>query len=546
MDLMLGFLLAMSVTMALIPPLMNAAARLHFLDAPGHRKVHATPVPRVGGIAMAAGTMLALALSGDFQQPMPAYLAGISVLLVFGVWDDRVTLSAGAKLIGQLIAVALVMSWGGVTISTITLTERYVLPEWLSLPLTALFLLGVTNAINLADGLDGLAGGTTLLALSALALLAFPSATPFVGVVSIVIIGAILGFLRYNTHPARVFMGDGGSQILGFSAAVLATVLTQRETTALSSALPLLLLGMPIIDTLMVMTQRIVERRSPFQADRNHVHHRLLALGFDHHEAVLIIYLLQGSLFVAAWFLRYESDVTILTVFAAIAGATIVLLQTAARAHWHWRASAAREAPTSRLGYLIRWLRAPTHLPLWALLTAATAIAAYFLAVALVCPGPSVDVRIMAATLALTIAVSLATRWREPSASWLDQAALYVSVVIAVYFDRQTDTVLETHAVIQLVLFAALVAAIMVRFRLASDRRFRVTTLDALVIFVAVVVPNLPGSIASSITLGASIAKLIALLYGVETMVGAAAGWWRLPSLVALGFLVACALRGAF
>ena len=184
MDLMLGFLLAMSVTMALIPPLMHAAARLHFLDLPGHRKVHATPVPRVGGIAMAAGTMLALALSGEFQQPMPAYLAAIGVLLAFGVWDDRVTLSAGMKLVGQLIAVALVMTWGEVTISTTTLTERYLLPEWLSLPLTALFLLGVTNAINLADGLDGLAGGTTLLALSALALLAFTSATPFVGVVA--------------------------------------------------------------------------------------------------------------------------------------------------------------------------------------------------------------------------------------------------------------------------------------------------------------------------------------------------------------------------
>ena len=140
--------------------------------------------------------------------------------------------------------------------------------------------------------------------------------------------------------------------------------------------------------------------------------------------------------------------------------------------------------------------------------------------------------------------MSLAARWRAASASWLDQAALYVSAVIAVYFDRQTETVLETHAPAQLVLFAALVVAIAVRFRLASDRRFRVTTLDALVIFFALVVPNLPGSIASSATLGVSIVKLIALLYGVETMVGAAAGWWRLPSLVALTFLGACVVRG--
>src|SRR5262245_22323853 len=239
---MLGFLLSMSVTMALIPPLMQVAARYRFLDAPDQRKVHTTPVPRVGGIAMAAGTLHALA------------------------------------------------------------------------------------------------GGTALLSLSALALLAFTSGTPFVGAVAVVIVGAILGFLRFNTHPARVFMGDGGSQILGFSAAVLAVVLTQDETTPLSSALPLLLLGIPIIDTLMVMTQRLLEGRSPFQADRNHIHHRLLALGFDHHEAVVAIYVLQGTLFVVAWFLRYESDPTIIVVFTAVALATIGVLQVAARTGWRWRA----------------------------------------------------------------------------------------------------------------------------------------------------------------------------------------------------------------
>lgn len=545
MDLLLGFLLAMSVTIALIPPLMHGAARLHFLDAPGERKVHATPVPRVGGIAMAAGTMLALALSGRFDQPMPAYLAGVGVLLVFGVWDDRKTLSAGVKLVGQVIAVLLVMTWGDVSISTLTLDERHALPQWLSLPLSLLFLLGVTNAINLADGLDGLAGGTTLLALAALAVLAFTSEAPFVGAVAIVISGAILGFLRFNTHPARVFMGDGGSQILGFSAAVLAVVLTQNEATPLSSALPLLLLGIPIIDTLMVMTQRIAERRSPFQADRNHIHHRLLALGFDHHEAVLIIYLLQGALFVAAWFFRYESDLTIVALFGMIAGLTIGPLQLASRAHWHWRPRLASAVPVSRLGYLVDWLRQPEHLPRWALLGIATTISAYFVAVAAVCPGPSLDIRVLAGVLALAIAVTLVTRWRASNASWFEQVALYLAAVIAVYFDRQTQTILETRAAWQLVLFAALVLAIIVRFRLASDRRFRMTTLDALVIFVAVVVPNLPGSIISAATLGESIAKLVALMYGVETIVGAAGRWWQLPSLAALGFLGACIVRGS-
>lgn len=547
MELMLGFLLAMSITMALIPPLMQAAERFHFLDAPGQRKVHSTPVPRVGGIAMATGTLLALALSGQFTQPMPAYLAGVVVLLLFGVWDDRVTLSAGPKFAGQVIAVLLVMVWGDVGISTMTLTERHDVPQWIGAPLTFLFLLGVTNAINLADGLDGLAGGTTLLSLSALALLALTSGTPFVSVVAIVIIGAILGFLRFNTHPARVFMGDGGSQILGFSAAVLAVVLTQDRTTPLSSALPLLLLGIPIIDTLMVMTQRIVEGRSPFKADRNHIHHRLLGMGFDHHEAVMAIYMLQGSLFVTAWFLRYESDLTIVATFAAVSFAAIAMLQAAAQSGWRWRAvQPAIAAGGSSLARVVRWLRQSSHLPRWALAMIALTVTVFFISVALVCPQPVADVRIMAALLAACIGASLLLRWRAVEASLIDKTALYVALVMAVYFDRQADTLLERHAPLQLLLFGLLVVSIVVRFRLASDRRFRITPLDLLVIFVAIVVPNLPGSIATSVTLGESIAKLIALMYGVETLLGAAARWWRVPSLAALGLLGASALHGAF
>ncbi|MDY6946415.1 MAG: MraY family glycosyltransferase [Pseudomonadota bacterium] len=547
MDLMLGFLLAMSVTMALIPPLMQAAERWNFLDAPGARKVHTSPVPRVGGIAMAAGTLLTLLISGEFAQPMPAYLGGVLVLLLFGVWDDRVTLSAGPKLLGQVIAVLLIMVYGDVTIATTTLTDRHALPEWVSWPLTFVFLIGVTNAINLADGLDGLAGGTTLLSLSALALLAFTAGTPFVGVVAIVIVGAILGFLRYNTHPARVFMGDGGSQILGFSAAVLAVVLTQDELTPLSSALPLLLLGIPIIDTLMVMTQRMLEGRSPLQADRNHIHHRLLALGFDHHEAVIGIYVLQASLFVTAWYLRYESDVTIIALFVGLSLLAIGSLQLAGASGWRLRpVNRGGVSGPSQVGRLVTWLRAPAHLPLWSLLAVATGVVLYFCAVGLVNPRPSGDVQLMAALAAIATLLLIGLRWRQAESGWALKGAVFLALVMAVYFDRQTETFLETDAALQIALFAVLVIAIVIRFRLASDRRFRVTPLDILVIFIAVAVPNLPGSVVSSATVGESIAKLVVLMYGAETLFSAAAGWWRLPSLTALSYFIACALHGWF
>lgn len=543
MDLLLVFLLAMSVTMALIPPLMRVAARWNFLDAPEQRKVHSVPVPRVGGIAMAAGTLAALAVAGNFAQPMPAYLAGVIVLLIFGVWDDRTTLSAGPKALGQVIAVLIVMTWGDVSVSTLTLTERHAMPQWIGQPLTFFFLLGVTNAINLADGLDGLAGGTTLLSLSALALLAMTSGNPFVGGVAVVIVGAILGFLRFNTHPARVFMGDGGSQILGFSAAVLSLVLTQDVASPLSSALPLLLLGIPIMDTLMVMTQRLLEHRSPFQADRNHIHHRLLALGLDHHEAVVAIYGLQCVLFIVAWFFRYESDLTIGLTFGVFSFVVVGFLQAARRAGWRVRRASHGTPAGSALSGMVHKLRAPERLPRWALIAIAGAISGFFLAIALACPTPSMDVRIMSMVLAAGIGGSLVLRWQAAAANWMEKAALYIVAVMAVYFDREARTAFAVMPALEVVLFVVLALGVIVRFRLSSDRSFRITTLDMLVIFIALAVPNLPGSIAMPATLGLSIAKLIVLLYGLETLLGAAR-WWRLPSLAALGLLAACALRG--
>src|ERR1700756_2878616 len=141
MDLMLGFVVAMSVTMVLIPPLMRLAGRVGVLDQPGARRVHLTPTPRVGGIAMAAGVLLALALWGHFDRTMQAYFAGLFVLAVFGVWDDRAELGAGVKFLGQAVAVLLAMLWGGVRVVAFTGAERLPLPGWISAPLSFLFLI---------------------------------------------------------------------------------------------------------------------------------------------------------------------------------------------------------------------------------------------------------------------------------------------------------------------------------------------------------------------------------------------------------------------
>jgi UDP-GlcNAc:undecaprenyl-phosphate GlcNAc-1-phosphate transferase len=462
------------------------------------------------------------------------------------VWDDRVTLGAGTKFAGQALAALVVMIWGDVSISSLTMSERTMLPVWLAQPLTLLFLVGVTNAINLADGLDGLAGGTTLLSLCVLAMLALSTASGFESATAIIVIGAVLGFLRFNTYPARVFMGDGGSQILGFSVAVLSILLTQHEAT-LSSALPLLLLGLPLIDTLMVMSQRLLERRSPFKADRNHTHHRLLQLGFDHYEAVVTIYLLQAALFVTAWFMRYESDLLIAAVFMAIAALLIGTQQLALHRGWRWRAAPPGTGRVaSALGRRLVWLRAPERLPQWALWAIAAAGAMFLAQVALRAPPAAADIRALTAILASVLAVSLLWRVRHDSGGWLEPGVMYVAAALAVYLDVQRADHSTLRIGYQVAIFGVLILAVIVRLRLSTERRFRVTPLDVLVIFVALTVPNLPGTFASPRSLGLGIAQLVTLFYAMETLfAGLGPQTRRWPALGVLAFLLACIIRSA-
>ncbi|MGH9563508.1 MAG: MraY family glycosyltransferase [Terracidiphilus sp.] len=277
------FLMAMVVTMAWLPLFGRLATKWGIVDRPGVRKVHAAPIARIGGLAMAVGVLVAALIVIPLGPHERYFLAAAMVLTLFGVADDRFDLDYRLKLLGQLLAVLLVV-WGAeIQIHWITLDERVMLPPWLSLPLTVLFLIGVTNAINLADGLDGLAGGTTFLCLGALAMLAHSGGQSVCAALAFAFAGAVLGFLRFNTFPASVFMGDAGSQLLGFTVGVLSLRATQSGQSLVSAATPILLLALPILDTLSVMVQRIVEGRSPFSPDKNHIHHKLLKLGFDHH-----------------------------------------------------------------------------------------------------------------------------------------------------------------------------------------------------------------------------------------------------------------------
>jgi UDP-GlcNAc:undecaprenyl-phosphate GlcNAc-1-phosphate transferase len=476
-------------------------------------------MPRVGGIAMAAGAALPILIWLPLDRRLVAFLVAALVILLFGIWDDRSNLKPRTKFLGQAVAVAIVVLVGEVAIHSITLAGRHELPAFVALPLTFVFLIGVTNALNLADGLDGLAGGTTFLSLAAMLVMALGHDMPVVITVALAGMGAILGFLRFNSYPARIFMGDGGSQLLGFMAGVLAVVLTQDARLPYSAALPLLLLGLPILDTLTVMTVRIREGRSPFAGDRRHLHHRLLGLGFDTFEAVVVIYLLQGVLFVLAWFMRYQSDVVIVVTFLGYAALLTLTLFAAERRQWRWGGLGEQ-----RLGAVIAgrlpWLTAGRHIPRWTNVIAWVCVAVYLGGVAVTASAIGRDVAWLAAGLAAMLL--LAGLRFDPWAGLerLAHGAIFVAVVVAVYLDHTEPHKVNLFIAAKWLLFPVLAAAVIIRMRTTRLRRFELTTLDVLVVFIALVLPNLPGLQGTPSNLGLSVVKLIVLLYAVEMLTG--------------------------
>ncbi|MGA2399449.1 MAG: MraY family glycosyltransferase [Steroidobacteraceae bacterium] len=536
---LMPFVLAMVTAMAGLPLLAKFATKWGIVDQPGLRKVHETPVPRIGGIAMAIAAFLAAFTVIDLQASDRWFLLAAGVLVAFGAFDDRCDLDYRVKFIGQFLAVGIVVFAGDVQVRAITLDDRIMLPTWVSMPLTFFFLIGITNAVNLADGLDGLAGGTTFLCLCAVALLSGLGDHNAGTALCLAFAGAILGFLRFNTYPATVFMGDAGSQLLGFTIGVLSIRSTQSFSSQVSAAIPILLLAIPILDTLSVMVQRIGEGRSPFSPDKNHLHHKLLAFGFSHHEAVMVIYVVQAALFVVAYFLRYESDLTILAFVIAFFALAITILQAASRSGWRLRNAGGGER-TSGLLRFMKVMREPKLLPQLSYAAIVGGINAYALLVVLRTTALSHDVWILVLTLLATTGCLLLILRGSPL-SVVEKAALYVTATILVYLDATIGPEDRLISVLSWVVLSVATIGTAVRLRLQNDRRFQVTPLDLIVLFMALVVPSLPGVFRLPEGNALAIVKLIILFYSIEVLVSRAEGravWLRVAVVYVLGGLV--------
>jgi UDP-GlcNAc:undecaprenyl-phosphate/decaprenyl-phosphate GlcNAc-1-phosphate transferase len=302
-QLSLSFLWAFLVALFAVPSIIYIAHLKNMLDTPNVRTVHESLTPRLGGVAVFAGFMSALTIFADLGNGIQQLLAGCIVLFFVGLKDDLVTISVSKKFVGQLLATGIVMIMADVRLTSFQgILGIQELPVGISYAFTFLVIVGITNAINLIDGLDGLAGTIVLTIVSTFGYYFVRYGGPSYGnyvFVSVCLIGGIIGFLRYNFHRASIFMGDTGSLVCGFIVSVLTIQFIEmglKVGQPFGSSSPSVAAGIlfvPLFDTLRVFIVRMMAGRSPFSPDKNHVHHRILAMGFQQISTVILLALLN-------------------------------------------------------------------------------------------------------------------------------------------------------------------------------------------------------------------------------------------------------------
>ena len=279
----------MIVSLLITPVVIAISKKLNILDQPNFRKVHIRPVSVLGGTVILVAFILGIWLGHPIEQEVKPLIIGSIIIYLLGLIDDIYDLRPIIKLLGQ-IAAALVVVYYGVTIDFISLPMGPTIHfGWLGIPITVFWIVAITNAINLIDGLDGLASGVSVIALMTIGFIAILQADIFIMMICSVLIGALIGFLFFNFHPAKIFLGDSGALMIGFIIAFL-SLLGFKNITFFSLFFPIVILAVPFMDTLFAMIRRAKKGQPMMQADKSHLHHRLLDLGYTHRQTVLLIY----------------------------------------------------------------------------------------------------------------------------------------------------------------------------------------------------------------------------------------------------------------
>lgn len=513
MSMLLSFILALSLSTLILPMLIRHASSWGLMDAPDARKHHVGLVPRVGGLAIATGTLLSATIWSFTDAAYVGFLLGSVVIVAFGLLDDRNNLDYRLKFAAQIVAAIIVVVFG-IQVTKLPFVATELLPAFL-IPLTILFLLASTNAFNLLDGLDGLAAGCGILSLAAIGVLALTSLEGgSIVFIAAAALGGILGFLRYNTHPAIVYMGDAGSQFVGFAIGALAILLIERSGGQFSPALALPILGLPVIDTALVMATRLREGRSPFSPDRNHIHHRLLARGLSHREAVAAIYLAQTMLVVSAIIFRNHSDVIILSVYVAVCLACAML-------YFVLRRRPVRDAaPTTAVA--ARPLADGARLPwvelsrIWLIRYVAVSLIVYLLAGSIMLEAMTFDMSLIALACA-TLAVMLAI-WRR-MAMISARLISYLAVISVSYLSGLSTDLSWMNSVGFYLWLGSIAAAIALVMASRARNLFKPSPQDLLTILVVLAIVVFPALITDQSVIASTAIRALVFLYACEVLI---------------------------
>ena len=302
-----AFIVSFAFTFATTPLVRRFAFKIGAIDIPkDNRRMHKKPTPRIGGLAIIFGFTVATLCFAQPSRQLYGTLAGAAIIAVMGVIDDCKNLPAKLKFVIQIIAALVVVFAGDIKIDVFTnpnfLSDNpyWVLPEWLSVTLTVIWIVFITNAVNFIDGLDGLAAGVSAIMSISLVFISIRVGEYSIAIVGIALMGSCFGFLPFNFNPAKIFMGDTGSTFLGFMLATLSIQGVFKSYAVISFAVPLLILGLPLFDALFAMIRRILRGQSPMTADRGHLHHRLVDMGFSQKQTVFILYAISGVLGITA------------------------------------------------------------------------------------------------------------------------------------------------------------------------------------------------------------------------------------------------------
>jgi UDP-GlcNAc:undecaprenyl-phosphate GlcNAc-1-phosphate transferase len=538
-----AILLSLFITITLIPMFKRMAIRLHAMDVPDERKVHPRPMPKAGGAAMALGTLIPVILWAPASPFVRSLLIGAGIVVFFGLADDFLDIGYPVKFAGQVAAALVVILYGGMKIVSLggLLPADASLPGWLSIGLTLIAVVGVTNAINLADGLDGLAGGISLLSFILISYLAYSVGNAAIALASFTVTGAIFGFLRFNTYPASLFMGDAGSQLLGFLAVTLSVGLTQGNMPY-SPLLPLVLLGFPVLDTLTVMLERVAKGRSPFLPDKNHFHHKLMRLGLFHTEAVVVIYVLQAFLVISAFLFRFYSERFLLSFYVAFSGLILAGFFFADRRGWEFKRY---DFVDVVIKGKLKILRDKAIL-----IRVSFKCVEYGLPVLLIltCLLPeALPAYISWISAGLLVIIILSWFLKK---EWLGNTlrlGLYLIAPFVVYFSESGTAFTEHGRAMDLynLSFGLLVLFLLLTLKFTRRKQgFKVTPMDFLILFMALVLPNLPDAQIQSYHMGLLTAKIIVFFFGFEVMLEELRGEFGRITIAALAALMVTGIKG--